>query len=627
MDIHEATKIVMSRIKSFDPENSSKIMGYILLQEQGEEELIRLAFGPESHLISYMNQAKYFLGLSSSKPSTPLSNLTKPNNPFCQHSPKILISNSDLHLNNNTSFPSAEFLISPKPGSYGSITNFNSNNGLGSSRSPLSSRFRGNDFGDEFISGGGVGGLNQVVQDQLSFFDDPTMDPLMSASGGSCSVNNDTFLDHVEDENDCIGFRWRPCLFYARGFCKNGSSCKFLHGRGIDVGSPSKIHSEFDKLLKIRAIQQQKLALMALGGHDPFAYNKCMNFLNENQRSAIAALTMGEEFHKFGCGRPDKNDYSAMGLIRSANSSSRQIYLTFPSDSTFKEEDVSNYFSMYGQVQDVRIPYQQKRMFGFVTFAFPETVKLILAKGNPHFVGDSRVLVKPYKEKGKVVDRKHQCQQHIEREEHMACLSLSELASREEYDLPLGSKLFCNAQDMMQRRKFEQEAELLHSIKLEEQGMMNFQLRDVKNQQYNQQLIPSLSVAALNSSLQSQPQITKSLDLPFDAINQEIPEEINGIQEAVGSDEKLPIKMTEVSDNNNTESENKEISDSEDSDRPESFEHTLPNNLFTSPAKFAAEHKSVFFQNSSEADSILVLTTTPNNIPNTSQHLGRQHGF
>ncbi|RRT42808.1 hypothetical protein B296_00048913 [Ensete ventricosum] len=60
--------------------------------------------------------------------------------------------------------------------------------------------------------------------------------------------------------------------------------------------------------------------------------------------------------------------------------------------------------SIYGPVQDVRIPYQQKRMFGFVTFVYPETVKLILAKGNPHFVCDSRVLVKPYKEKGKVPD-------------------------------------------------------------------------------------------------------------------------------------------------------------------------------------------------------------------------------
>jgi len=62
-------------------------------------------------------------------------------------------------------------------------------------------------------------------------------------------------------------------------------------------------------------------------------------------------------------------------------------------------------FSIYGPVQDVRIPYQQKRMFGFVTFVYPETVKLILAKGNPHFVCDARVLVKPYKEKGKVPDK------------------------------------------------------------------------------------------------------------------------------------------------------------------------------------------------------------------------------
>jgi hypothetical protein len=56
----------------------------------------------------------------------------------------------------------------------------------------------------------------------------------------------------------------------------------------------------------------------------------------------------------------------------------------------------------------VRIPYQQKRMFGFVTFVYPETVKLILAKGNPHFICDARVLVKPYKEKGKVSDKYRQ---------------------------------------------------------------------------------------------------------------------------------------------------------------------------------------------------------------------------
>lgn len=62
-------------------------------------------------------------------------------------------------------------------------------------------------------------------------------------------------------------------------------------------------------------------------------------------------------------------------------------------------------FSNFGAVQDVRIPCQLRRMFGFVTFASADTVKLILSKGNPHFICGARVLVKPYREKPKLVDR------------------------------------------------------------------------------------------------------------------------------------------------------------------------------------------------------------------------------
>ena len=80
---------------------------------------------------------------------------------------------------------------------------------------------------------------------------------------------------------------------------------------------------------------------------------------------------------------------------------SKQIYLTFPAESSFTEHDVSNYFSKFGLVEDVRIPCQQKRMFGFVTFVYTETVKHILAKGNPHFICGARVLVKPYREKSR----------------------------------------------------------------------------------------------------------------------------------------------------------------------------------------------------------------------------------
>lgn len=95
---------------------------------------------------------------------------------------------------------------------------------------------------------------------------------------------------------------------------------------------------------------------------------------------------------------------------------------------------------MYGPVQDVRIPYQQKRMFGFVTFVYADTVKLILAKGNPHFVCDARVLVKPYKEKGKVPDkfRKQHQQQQMERGEFSACGSPTGIDSRDPFDLHLG---------------------------------------------------------------------------------------------------------------------------------------------------------------------------------------------
>ena len=60
--------------------------------------------------------------------------------------------------------------------------------------------------------------------------------------------------------------------------------------------------------------------------------------------AAAAALMMGDELRKFGRCRPERNDFSALGLGGAMNPGSRQIYLTFPADSTFREEDVSNYF-------------------------------------------------------------------------------------------------------------------------------------------------------------------------------------------------------------------------------------------------------------------------------------------
>jgi len=63
-------------------------------------------------------------------------------------------------------------------------------------------------------------------------------------------------------------------------------------------------------------------------------------FVKRAAAAAAAALMLENENHKFmGWPRMDRGDFAGM-----VNPGSRQIYLTFPADSTFREEDVSNYF-------------------------------------------------------------------------------------------------------------------------------------------------------------------------------------------------------------------------------------------------------------------------------------------
>lgn len=331
MDGYEATKIVLSRIQSLDPENASKIMGYILIQDQGEKEMIRLAFGPETLLVSLINQAKACLGLSSntSSAATSMSNASKLLNPFHQSSPRIMIPNNGFPPSSPSSpspwstSGSPVFSRSPRPMataaaaaaagerssslSYAAFVNGSTNSVSGSSTpfyDPNS---------DEYGSSGHV-----QVQEHLSFLDE-SLDPVMSPSErsdslvfpyGNCEETphlhrrsfsvNDVFLGGSDDGGGGRGgFGWRPCMYFARGFCKNGNSCKFMHSGFPDsssspdavVGSPSKVDS-FDDFLRMKALQQQQqqqrfaaASLMTSGAHHhPTAYNKCINILNDNQR-------------------------------------------------------------------------------------------------------------------------------------------------------------------------------------------------------------------------------------------------------------------------------------------------------------------------------------------------------
>ena len=417
MDSYEATRTVFSRIQNLDPENASKIMGLLLIQDHGEKEMIRLAFGSESLLHSVILKARKDLGLPSvNSPSTPSTPSSSPS-PFSLSTNPIAISRQSSSSRLGINLPPSLTIPSPSSSSSASwAPGFNSK---------LQS------FDDHLISPGnlplgsscfGAGGTPTAdiidefqLQDQLSFLNDgsptigvknsdlffPPADLSSSPTGGFGNYGGDASWDGgpfhrrsysvndaglgTEDLN--CGLGWKPCLYYARGFCKNGTSCRFLHGGLGDsdgcaaVGSPSKIEmmEQCHELLRSKSSAQQRLAaasqLMASANSFPYS-PKSINFLLQQQqnnsqrynifilcrmssdlyrkshllnpsvcRAAAAALIMGEDLHKFGrSSRLEQNEFSLNGGAGIVNPASRQIYLTFPADSTFKEEDVSNYF-------------------------------------------------------------------------------------------------------------------------------------------------------------------------------------------------------------------------------------------------------------------------------------------
>ncbi|KAJ4970671.1 hypothetical protein NE237_003770 [Protea cynaroides] len=678
MDAYEATRIVFSRIQSLDPENASKIMGLLLIQDHGEKEMIRLAFGPEALVHSMVLKARKDLGLSSnipSTPSTPSSSspfLSRQNSNSCSsrmassNGPNIPPSLTTLA----TSFwtPSPAFsdiqapddLISPNSASYAAAASANMVVGSSSSTS-LSSPFYGCGSHDVLVD-------EFQLQDQLSFLNDasPTLGPKIAAglfypqpeavAGSGTGTGRDATLfpsyaaaaaagatswgttmdGHHRRScsvNDiCLGsetgsgYGWKPCLYFARGYCKNGSSCRFLHGlpdsspvvadAAAMASSPCKLDrldlvEQCQELLRSKTTQQRLVNSSQFMASASFPYStatggKCMSFQlqqqqqNDTTQRAAAALLLGEDIHKFGRSRLERNDFPTTGGGM-VNPGSRQIYLTFPADSTFREEDVSNYFSIYGPVQDVRIPYQQKRMFGFVTFVYPETVKLILAKGNPHFVCDARVLVKPYKEKGKVPDkyRKQQQQHQSERGDFPACSTPTGADIRDAYDLQLGPRMFYDAQDVMLRRKLEEHADLRQALELQGRKLMGLQLLDVKKyHHHHHQHHHSLSTGALVPS-PTQTHVNQTFVLHSERGSPETPEEncanpettifaaadrqlhqaANADEESIGDDEIGNGKEKRL--------------DHDDGNLQDGVEHNLPDSPFASPTK-AAEPTCVF---------------------------------
>lgn len=648
MDSYEATRVVFTRIQNLDPEYASKIMGLLLIQDHGEKEMIRLAFGPESLVHSVILKARKELGIpSSNAPSSP-STPSSPS-PFSLSRQNSANSSTASRLVNGgvTNLPSP--LSIPSLSSSWTNSNFSDfqpteDHHLNSSAPPFYVGSSEPDLIDEL-----------QIQDQLSFLNDgsPTLGPKASDffypdlvspnssgemfspwSGGggphrrSSSANDIYFGGSGEDPNG-----WKPCLYFARGYCKNGAGCRFTHTSGTEadiaamtVGSLSKVDvmEQCQELLRSKSAHQQRLLMAAAGSSPNFTFPnspKSMNFLLQQQplqsdsprmAAAAAALMMGDEMNKFGRSRLDRNDFS-MGML---NPGSRQIYLTFPADSTFREEDVSNYFSMYGPVQDVRIPYQQKRMFGFVTFVYAETVKLILAKGNPHFVCDARVLVKPYKEKGKVPDKFRKQQQQMDRGD----FSPTGFDSRDPFDLQLGARMLYNSQDLLWRKKLEEQADLQHAIELQNRRIMDLQLLDVKRGHHHHRALST--GAAIPSPTCYSPSYLNHSVFASDNRSSSSPDSEDGLMSkmvtpvTINVDEPLEANLSlekekeslEIKDENSNGKSSPHHD--EEIDLPESFEHNLPDNLFASP-KASGDYRTVFSNDNEISDKNIPVSSTP----------------
>ncbi|KAG2639106.1 zinc finger CCCH domain-containing protein 53-like isoform X2 [Panicum virgatum] len=596
MDAYEATKVVFSRIQALDPDHATKIMGFLLIQDHGEKEMIRLAFGPEALLQTVMAKARKDLGLL---PATPTSAAAAAHSPF-------LLSRQNSGRCGAAAGTAPSPLSVSSPSSWAPPPVFSRSNSVSNGAAEemagvgeeLTSPANGNGPPSPFFAApAGDPLLDELqMQEQLAFLNDagagaghqlPLFDgterrspgagdggffpygSLGWASGGPGHRRSSSVSELCLGGAD--GFGLKPCLYYARGYCKNGSACRFVHGD--DAGAT--MEQQCQDILLLRS-KSQRLGAGAfpysptgsLPG-SPSVASKCLSLLlqqqNENQRAAAAAAAAalmlgGDEAHHKLMGRP-RTDLASM-----MNPGSRQIYLTFPADSTFREEDVSNYFSIYGPVHDVRIPYQQKRMFGFVTFVYPETVKLILAKGNPHFICDARVLVKPYKEKGKVPDKYRKQQLQGER------LDFSNgLDAKDSLDLhQLGARMLQHsnsANEMLLRRKLEEQqaAELQQAMELQTRRLMGLQLLDLKPRSSPSPIgMPFSPTRAVASP---------TVDSPPDSVDQ-----------GKGSSFLLPQRRA-VNGGDKEESSG-EASPNADSDQ--SAEHNLPDSPFASPTKSAA---------------------------------------
>ena len=287
MDFPESTKILFNRIQELDPENVTKIIGYLLLQDYGDQELLRLASAPEHLIHQVILKAKTELQLLASRPvSSPISPSINPTTAFSPFSPattRPLLSPTfrtsspfwDSQLVNKQN---SDFLPMGFSDSSLDLENQAQFLTLEDQMEQISSGISGF-ANDGYYPDAGIGGLNGRTSRRLSSLSE---------------------------------FPVKTCHYYNKGFCKHGSSCRYFHGQVVpesfphmigndslnedhifSPGSLEKLELEIIELLKSRRGNPVSIASLPAMYYEKYGkYLQAEGYLTESQRHGKAGYSL-----------------------------------------------------------------------------------------------------------------------------------------------------------------------------------------------------------------------------------------------------------------------------------------------------------------------------------------------
>jgi hypothetical protein len=289
MDISDYTRIVFDKIQKFEPESATKIMGYLLLQDDGEQELARLASCPDHIIGEVVFKAKNDLQMLAVNPT--MMPISPPNvNPQqgLSHFPG-LSSSSPPNFQLPSPYWNQQSAGNANP-EYMGMNYMDSIAELQKYTQLLSL--------ENHLDHVNIGTRGVVVND----YNNGLVDASAINFGGKPTKR----LSH----SNMSEFPLKICHYFSKGYCRHGSNCRYFHGQAphdmhgnndntsnedpvISPGSLAQIESEIIELLKQRRGNPMSIASLPMAYYDKYKkVLQAQGYLTESQRHGKSGYSL-----------------------------------------------------------------------------------------------------------------------------------------------------------------------------------------------------------------------------------------------------------------------------------------------------------------------------------------------